>query len=72
VSTTSRRHPVYCQAAADRCQADDVYLGNYPPGESVRCPICGRHTLAGLPDPLTQRPSTSVPWRAKGPRFTVR
>ena len=60
------KEPVYCQTSPNYCRPDDILLGYTWPGMKLRCPICGRHTVAGKPEPLTQMTSTSVPWRKTG------
>lgn len=57
-----KKNKVYCQTAAERCRDDDIYLGEHHSGEKVRCPVCGRFTVAGDVVGL-HHPSTSMPWR---------
>lgn len=63
------RAPVYCQTSPQLCRLDDVYLGEAHPGMKIRCPVCGRYTVAGQLEPLTQQSSTSRPWRNTGIDF---
>ena len=37
--------PIYCQGGPDRCGVD-MFLGWYRLNEPVRCPRCGRRSIA--------------------------
>jgi hypothetical protein len=41
-------YPVYCASGPERC-SPVLFLGWYSLNEPVRCPICGRYTIAIIP-----------------------